>query len=59
MDKNVITLAHGMGGTKMQSLINDLILKHLSNPVIDRLEDSAVLPRLKGSPVFTLSLIHI
>ncbi len=37
-----ITLAHGGGGREMNTLISDLIGKHLSNPVLDSFEDAAV-----------------
>ena len=43
-----ILLAHGGGGSLMRGLIEDLILKRLNNPVLARLEDSAVLPPLPG-----------
>jgi hydrogenase expression/formation protein HypE len=41
-----ILLAHGGGGSLMRNLIEEIILKRLSNPVLALLEDSAVLPRL-------------
>lgn len=37
----IITLAHGGGGVRTQSLIKDIILRHLGNPLLDRLDDSA------------------
>ncbi len=39
----LITLNHGSGGRQMQSLIKDLILKHLGNESLNRLDDSAPL----------------
>lgn len=37
-----ITLAHGSGGKAMRELIEGLFLEHLSNPLLDQLEDQAV-----------------
>lgn len=39
----VIMLAHGGGGLRTQSLLRELILRHLRNPILDRLDDSACL----------------
>jgi len=41
-----ILLAHGGGGSLMRGLIESLILERLNNPVLSRLEDSAILPSL-------------
>ena len=38
-----VTLAHGSGGEETSRLINDIFSKHLSNPHLDRAEDSAVI----------------
>ncbi len=38
-----ILLAHGGGGTLMHDLIKNVIASRLSNPVLDRLDDSALL----------------
>ena len=40
---STILLSHGSGGKMQNDLISDIILKHLSDPVLDKLEDSAVL----------------
>ncbi|MFH1479431.1 MAG: hydrogenase expression/formation protein HypE [Candidatus Omnitrophota bacterium] len=40
---NRITLSHGSGGRLMQDLIKDLFVKHLSNPYVKKLDDSAKL----------------
>lgn len=37
-----ITLAHGSGGKSTTELINTIFAGHFSNPVLDRMEDSAV-----------------
>lgn len=39
-----ITLTHGSGGETMDKLIKELFIAHFSNPVLDALEDAAVLP---------------
>ncbi|HET6862335.1 MAG TPA: hydrogenase expression/formation protein HypE [Pyrinomonadaceae bacterium] len=38
-----ITLAHGSGGRAMHELIEGLFLEYLRNPLLDKLEDQAVL----------------
>jgi len=39
-----ILLSHGGGGEETQKLIKELFLKHLSNPYLEELEDSALVP---------------
>ena len=39
-----ITLSHGSGGETMDALIRDVFIRRFSNPVLDLLEDAAVLP---------------
>lgn len=39
----IITLDHGSGGEKTSGLVRDLILKHLGNSILNRLEDAALL----------------
>ncbi len=41
MKNDIITIAHGGGGIKTQNLINEIILEHLGNPILDKLDDSA------------------
>ncbi len=43
-----ILLDHGSGGLASQNLIGSLFLKHLKNPVLNQLEDAAVLPPEQG-----------
>ncbi|MGQ9619252.1 MAG: hydrogenase expression/formation protein HypE [Candidatus Aminicenantia bacterium] len=43
MKEDKILLSHGSGGRLMHELINDLILKNLSNPFLSELKDSAIL----------------
>jgi len=38
-----IMLSHGGGGLQSQELINGLIIKHFSNPILNNLEDAAVI----------------
>ncbi|MBC7326583.1 hydrogenase expression/formation protein HypE [bacterium] len=47
--ENFILLAHGGGGRLTKELVEKLFLPHFSNPLLSRLEDSAVLefPHLK------------
>jgi len=47
-----ILLAHGSGGKLAHELIEKVLLKPLSNPLLDRLDDSAVVP-FSGRLAFT------
>lgn len=53
MHENTVQLDHGSGGLASQRLISDLFLKHLDNPILRSLEDSAVLANCKGKLAFT------
>jgi len=48
-----ITLAHGGGGKLTNELIRKIIVKHLGNPELNKLDDSAVLKEEKGDIAFT------
>ncbi len=48
-----ITLDHGSGGLASQNLISDLFFKYLSDPILHRLEDAAVLPAPGGRIAFS------
>lgn len=48
-----IELRHGSGGEETGRLIHELFEKYFKNPILDRMEDGAVLPVMKGHPVFT------
>ncbi|MFH0921419.1 MAG: hydrogenase expression/formation protein HypE [Fibrobacterota bacterium] len=48
-----IRIAHGGGGRETAALIHSVIQKRLGNPVLDRLEDGAVLEGLPSPLVFT------
>lgn len=39
-----IELAHGSGGTASRRLVEELILPHLRNPILEKLTDSALVP---------------
>jgi hydrogenase expression/formation protein HypE len=45
-----VLLAHGGGGEETRSLVNELFRKHLSNPILDSLEDAAIV-NLTAKPV--------
>jgi len=52
-------MAHGSGGKLSHELVERIFIKHLSNPILDSLEDAAAIDltdghgRLRGQPVFT------
>lgn len=48
-----IELRHGSGGEETGRLIHELFAKYFTNPILDAMEDGAVLPVMKGHPVFT------
>jgi len=41
--KRLLLLDHGSGGRASQRLINDCFLRHFANPVLERLDDAALL----------------
>ncbi len=53
MSEKTILLDHGSGGLASQKLISDLFLKHLDNPILRSLEDSAILENQPGKLAFT------
>lgn len=53
MSDNTVLLDHGSGGIASQDLISNLFLKHLDNPILRTLEDSAVLDRQHGRLAFS------
>jgi hydrogenase expression/formation protein HypE len=53
MSEKTILLDHGSGGLASQQLISDIFIKHLDNPILRSLEDSAILPNQKGNLAFT------
>ncbi|MFT5697868.1 MAG: hydrogenase expression/formation protein HypE [Desulforhopalus sp.] len=53
MSEKMILLDHGSGGIASSELISDVFLKHLDNPILNSLEDSAILENLGGRLAFT------
>ncbi len=53
MAEKTILLDHGSGGIASQELIGKLFLKHLDNPTLHSLEDSAVIDNQPGRLAFT------
>jgi len=53
MLEKTILLDHGSGGLASQRLISGLFLKHLDNPILRTLEDSALLENQPGRLAFT------
>lgn len=53
MSDKTILLDHGSGGLASQELISSLFLKHLDNPTLHGLEDSAVIDNHPGRLAFT------
>ena len=50
---DTIRLAHGGGGHLMQTLIHEIFLQAFSNPFLNSLQDSAVLPAQEGRLAMT------
>ena len=50
---NTIRLAHGGGGHLMQTLIHEIFLQAFSNPFLNSLQDSAILPPEEGRLAMT------
>lgn len=53
MSEKMILLDHGSGGIASQELISGMFLKHLDNPILNSLEDSAILENHGGRLAFT------
>ena len=49
----IILLAHGGGGTKTKSIIENIILKHLGNEILARLDDAACITIPESELAFT------
>ena len=52
-----ITMAHGSGGESTSQLIKDVFAKHFHNEILDKLEDSAVVPGAGKLAVTTDSFV--
>ncbi len=53
MTDNVITLGHGSGGLLTHELVRDLFVRAFSNPLLDPLDDGAILPSPGGPLALT------
>ena len=53
LDHKVVILGHGSGGTLTTQLIEGIFLPAFGNPVLDRMDDQAVLPFSGGRIAFT------
>ncbi len=53
MKHDRVLLEHGGGGLLTSELISGMFLRHFSNPLLDRLEDSAVIPLTGKKLCFT------
>lgn len=53
MSNQKILLDHGSGGLASQELISSIFIKHLDNPILRSLEDSAILDNQEGRLAFT------
>ncbi len=53
MRDKFITLDHGSGGEASHELVHDIFMSRLSNPFLDRMDDSAVLKLSKGKVAMT------
>ncbi len=54
---NKVTMAHGSGGASTTELISNIFAKHFKNDVLDRMEDSAVVPGSERIAVTTDSFV--
>lgn len=52
-----ITMAHGSGGKETSELISGIFARHFANPVLSRMEDSAVVPGASQLAVTTDSFV--
>ena len=52
-----ITMAHGSGGESTSELIRQIFAKHFHNEVLDRMEDSAIVPGSENIAVTTDSFV--
>lgn len=47
-ERDIVTLGHGSGGLWTRDLVREVFQKHLGNPYLDALGDSAVVPGISG-----------
>ncbi|MGL1930720.1 MAG: hydrogenase expression/formation protein HypE [Desulfotalea sp.] len=53
MSEKKVLLDHGSGGLASSQLISEIFIKHLDNPILRSLEDSAILENQPGNLAFT------
>ena len=53
MTDDLITLGHGSGGMLTHELVRDVFARHLKNPLLDPLDDGAILPAPGGPLALT------
>lgn len=53
MSEKKVLLDHGSGGLASQELIENIFIRHLDNPILRSLEDSAILENQPGNIAFT------
>lgn len=53
MTDDRITLGHGSGGMLTHELVRDVFARHLKNPLLDPLDDGAILPAPRGPLALT------
>lgn len=53
MKNEIITMAHGGGGIKTQGLIKDIMIRHLKNPILEKLDDGACINIPEAELVFS------
>ena len=53
MSEKYVLLDHGSGGLASSELIENVFIKHLDNPILRNLEDSAILENQVGNIAFT------
>lgn len=51
MNDDRILLSHGAGGRQSHNLISELFVKYFSNPLLDELDDSALLPGVPNEKI--------
>lgn len=50
---NIVLLSHGGGGLRTRRLIEDIMLRHLGNPILEQMDDGACISMQEHDLVFT------
>jgi hydrogenase expression/formation protein HypE len=53
MKDNIITLDHGSGGKLSNQLIHSIFLKYFNNPILNKMHDGAILPKINKRIAFS------